>query len=334
MKKTNPQNFLASRPWIDLASDADLEAYIARQEMDELNQQVLPALRNWHCCGYAILKGAVPIATVDRMLDEISFIRANHKSFELLIDGTAKHYQKRRLAELEEEDLQDVGLKLCDLHTISPGAAEISLNPVIVRFLKHVFGSAPALLQSLTFNKSSEQVIHQDFSYVFEQREVAKLAACWVALEDISADAGPLEYFTRSHLLGAGDFFNWGESNVHILNRADAASRAADYLAHLKKQVVEKKWPSEIFLPRKGDVLIWHGLLLHGGTAMKNPNLTRKSYVCHYTSLESHHQFPDQACGGYIFNRTPKRIQDAMKPADDRSAVRKLAGRVKRSILS
>ena len=40
------------------------------------------------------------------------------------------------------------------------------------------------------------------------------------------------------------------------------------------------------FLPRKGDVLLWHGNLPHEGTRIRNTALTRRSLVTHYTSLD------------------------------------------------
>jgi len=33
---------------------------------------------------------------------------------------------------------------------------------------------------------------------------------------------------------------------------------------------------------KKGDVFLWHGMLVHGGSPVKNPALTRKSMVIHY----------------------------------------------------
>jgi ectoine hydroxylase-related dioxygenase (phytanoyl-CoA dioxygenase family) len=36
------------------------------------------------------------------------------------------------------------------------------------------------------------------------------------------------------------------------------------------------------FLPRKGDVLIWAADLAHGGSAVTDPALTRRSLVGHY----------------------------------------------------
>jgi len=44
-----------------------------------------------------------------------------------------------------------------------------------------------------------------------------------------------------------------------------------------KNHLIEKK-----FLPKKGDFLIWHANLLHGGAPITKQGKTRKSMVCHY----------------------------------------------------
>lgn len=331
MKTTSESEYLKSRLWTDAASEIDINNYISNQPQDKINEKVLPALQNWHCCGYTIIRNAIPEATINQFLEEIDHIRSNHKRYDFFIDGTVKHYTKKRIYKLKPEELNDVGLKLCGLHSFSPAAVEISMNPYITRFLQHVFKAPPALLQSLMFNKSSEQGVHQDFSFVFNQREVPKLAACWVALEDIHADAGPLEYFKKSHLLNSGDFFDWGGGSVHVASWSDFRERGINYDLHLKRQISEKKWEREIFLPRKGDVLMWHGALIHAGTAMRNPNLTRKSFVCHYTPLDSHPDSPRPASDGYIFTRATKRVEDAMMPKSDRSEFRLFLGRLKRA---
>ena len=36
------------------------------------------------------------------------------------------------------------------------------------------------------------------------------------------------------------------------------------------------------FLARKGDALFWHGMLIHGGSPITTPGLTRQSYVIHF----------------------------------------------------
>jgi ectoine hydroxylase-related dioxygenase (phytanoyl-CoA dioxygenase family) len=39
------------------------------------------------------------------------------------------------------------------------------------------------------------------------------------------------------------------------------------------------------FLASKGDVLIWHGRLIHRGTAPTQPGLLRKSLIAHYSGV-------------------------------------------------
>ncbi|MCY7349903.1 MAG: hypothetical protein LH606_04445 [Cytophagaceae bacterium] len=46
-------------------------------------------------------------------------------------------------------------------------------------------------------------------------------------------------------------------------------------------------------LLKKGDILIWHAALAHGGNRIGNPELSRKSFVCHYSTVRSYpkHRF-------------------------------------------
>jgi len=46
--------------------------------------------------------------------------------------------------------------------------------------------------------------------------------------------------------------------------------------------VQRRGYGEERFLPRKGEVLIWHANLLHGGSAVINQCRSRWSQVSHY----------------------------------------------------
>jgi ectoine hydroxylase-related dioxygenase (phytanoyl-CoA dioxygenase family) len=37
-----------------------------------------------------------------------------------------------------------------------------------------------------------------------------------------------------------------------------------------------------VFLPKKGDVLLWHGNLIHAGSPRKDLSLSRRAIVLHY----------------------------------------------------
>ena len=76
------------------------------------------------------------------------------------IDGKADHYEARVLRNLPKLGVTDLrqagpGLKLNDLHRYFDSARELAFSAPIIHFLDELFGSAPALIQSLTFWKSS-----------------------------------------------------------------------------------------------------------------------------------------------------------------------------------
>ncbi len=56
---------------------------------------------------------------------------------------------------------------------------------------------------------------------------------------------------------------------------------AAAYEAYVDD--VASRYPREEFIARKGQVLFWHGMLVHGGAPVLRPGSTRKSMVLHYT---------------------------------------------------
>jgi hypothetical protein len=96
-------------------------------------------------------------------------------------------------------------------------------------------------------------------------------------------------FFFRSPQLG---FYDWGEGSILASRDADS-SVFAGYKNHLEEIVRSRGLQPSIFLPKRGDLLIWHGALIHGGTPMLNPGLTRRSFICHYTSMASHKQASD-----------------------------------------
>ena len=86
-----------------------------------------------------------------------------------------------------------------------------------------------------------------------------------------------------------------------------------NFVKYLKEQIENLNLRKEIFLPKRGDVLIRHGNVLHEGTRMNDRARTRRSYVTHYTSLGAYpkeFQLPDAFAngsftalnGGYVFD--------------------------------
>jgi ectoine hydroxylase-related dioxygenase (phytanoyl-CoA dioxygenase family) len=57
-------------------------------------------------------------------------------------------------------------------------------------------------------------------------------------------------------------------------------------------QIERRKAQITTYLPERGDVLFWHGRLLHRGSIAKNPNMLRKSLIAHYSGINHRSDMP------------------------------------------
>jgi len=271
------------------------------------SQPLLDYLRD----GVVIFPGVIPLDLLEQMDQDLERL-ADLKSLDPImgmigVDGPRNYYEARHLHNLDVKDfrLEPPGLKLLDLQRFFESARGLAFSPAILSFMEELFGSPAALIQSLTFWKSSEQSVHQDFSYVNHHRSLAQLAAAWIPLEDIQAEAGPLVYYKGSHHPDVLGFYDWGKGEIRAGRDHDEAVFNG-YTRHLETAIADHGLEPSIFLPKRGDLLIWHGALIHGGTPMQNPALTRRSLVCHYTSMASHRGAQRFRVGqGYSFDTPP-----------------------------
>ncbi len=134
------------------------------------------------------------------------------------------------------------------------------------------------LFQTINFEKGSEQRAHSD-SIHMSTFPKGNLIATWVALQDITVDDGPLFFYPKSHKLpyiDNSDFDNLGTKRM--LGKHNNSVYEDKIQEVLTKSNLEKK----LFLAKKGDVLIWHANLLHGGSEIMLDSKSRLSMVFHY----------------------------------------------------
>ena len=182
--------------------------------------------------------------------------------------------------------------KMLDLYAFSRIAREAIASPRTVEFLSAVFEGQPKAFQGLTFWNGSQQAIHKDTAYVKIDSNPMHLVATWLALEDVQPGTGELEYYVGSHR--APDFLfggssKWMESHTSEHERfLQSLHDDATRLGHVKGS----------FLANKGDVLVWHADLAHGGSPVGQPSRTRKSLVTHYTPVSDDPSIADPATIG------------------------------------
>lgn len=155
---------------------------------------------------------------------------------------------------------------------------QLALDKNLLELLHTLIGGEAVLFQSINFITGSEQHTHSD-SVHMTTYPLGGLLGVWVALEDITEDNGPLHYYPGSHLLPYylnKDYNN--EGTKWMLGNKDYS----EYEKMIETKIKDFKLEKKVFTARKGDILIWHANLFHGGNQHTNKNKTRKSVVFHY----------------------------------------------------
>jgi hypothetical protein len=279
------QNILAT----DRADFSVLEYVRKLAQPEDFN--LCEKLEQWRQIGIVTFEEVVPEEHINNLLDDIRFLNDHKSYFDLEVEYKGDRF---KLKDLPISPLSDTGIKFNCLENISYAARRLSLNRFVTRFLHHVFQDDPVVIQSLTFWRGSEQPAHLDYPWVCVQTKLPRLAASWIPLEDIHPDAGPLEYYAGTHRPGVLAPYDWG--NGSLVQKSDSIGTPEDFCSYLIKEVQRLNLKPQVFLPKKGDLLIWHGNVLHGGTKVKDRSRTRQSYVTHYTSLDAYpsdHRFSD-----------------------------------------
>lgn len=288
--------------------DFALEQYV-RSVANPAEYDLRKKIENWRNDGVVVFENAVAHDEIDALLADIDYLCGHPDDFDLEIEVRGQRY---RLGDVPIDPTSQSGVKFNCIENISYAARVLSLNALVCDFLRHVFQDAPVSLQSLTFWRGSNQPVHTDYSYVRTQEKLSHLVASWIPLEDVHAEAGPLAYYPGSHNLDLVPPFDWGGGSVVL--EPDSVRRSQELAPYLREKIESAKLQRKVYLPKKGDLLIWHGWLAHEGSPVLNSQMTRKSYVTHYTSRGAHpdsFMFPDvmkkkrytHLNGGYVFDR-------------------------------
>jgi len=279
----SPQH-LPDTAWFDTEDAADQIAERAGNDPDDHR-----ILSSWVRDGYAIVEDVVPHDLIDAMLTELdSAFTATAPlpglefcDLEFDADGhrvTVDHGQllarpvEQRLAARERSNWR--------VHAFveqSAAADAVRRDLELQRLASMILGFDTQATYSINFHNGSRQDLHQD-SCVFHLGVPNLIVGAWVACEDIVEGAGPLVYYPGSH---RGPLFAEFDDypNTNLRTAPDAAS-AARYTAGVVAE--SNDFEEHKFLARKGDVLFWHGMLIHGGAAITEPGLTRKSLILHF----------------------------------------------------
>jgi hypothetical protein len=252
--------------WIDLAGARERLAGLG------LAAELSADLGHFIDEGYVIFPGAIDPALADRITADTLGLLAHPER--CILKNKGRYVDAGGLESL------GIGDRIVDLYAVSAAAREAIFCPRLAAFLRAVFGEPAIAMQSISFERGSQQAMHQDTAYVISERPLA-LAASWIALEDVAKGAGELIYYPGSHrfehFLFSGESKGWQKAR-------DGVEQHQRFLAQLHEQATARGLRRERFLARKGDVLVWHADLAHGGARIQL-DATRRSLVTHYVPL-------------------------------------------------
>ena len=240
--------FFASTPDVafsDLSEflPQDKVPFLDRKELDELNLTQLQ--RHWREYGYVVL----PEFIERHYVDEYNLLRKNLNLGKAHFDTFTPY--------IDHEIIR-----------------EITLSPRLHAILCEIMGQDMGLHFILTAYHSTERGWHQD-DYLNPETVNSNYCAAWIALGEISADAGPFEFIPGSH--------KWPCVRRHLVQRylspqlsqlSDVSSDGGHWAAYAElftnaayvREIERQGLPICQFLGQPGDVLIWHGSLVHRGS--------------------------------------------------------------------
>jgi Phytanoyl-CoA dioxygenase (PhyH) len=181
-----------------------------------------------------------------------------------------------------------------------PELRALALYRPLTQLMRDLIGEEMILHLALTGWISTERAWHQD-DYLNPPEVRAWYAAVWMALDTIHPDCGPFEYYPGSHRwpLLRGEkvrFFMTDEER----GRADSDTSwpiiTERYVVPaVEQEAARRGTPIKQFLGKRGDVLIWHGRLMHRGRKANVQFMERRSLITHYSGVHHRNDMPNRA---------------------------------------
>jgi len=250
-------------PWLD--QDNALDNVEARLSTSEITETEAGLCRYWAANGYVIVNNLIDAG---------------------ILDGVWAAYEKAiqsgRIKLLPESagGGDPYPGRFLNPHKKLGALCRILKHPGLLNLLRLLIGREPKPLQTITAHKGSQQGLHSD-SIHMTTYPIGYLIAAWVAFEDIHPDSGPLVYYPGSHRLPYVFSKDVGITE-EAFQKEGYGPYHAKYEPYIRTLVEQHSLEPHYFHARKGDVLVWHANLIHGGSPRTNLALSRPSLVCHY----------------------------------------------------
>jgi ectoine hydroxylase-related dioxygenase (phytanoyl-CoA dioxygenase family) len=232
-----------------------------------------PSAADWNENGFVIKKGLLPEELMTAY--EKCWIENNAE----IIDG-------------EMSMIRPGGWPDCTPYRRHPEVMDILMYKEIHETMEELIGEPAGVHLNLTGWTSTTRNWHQD-TYLNPPHVGDYYVAIWIALETIHPDAGPFQLVPGSH--------KWRTvTQEKILAALSPDERDYQWpryserlLTPIFEHIIEERNAEVLtYLPERGDVLFWHGRLLHRGSKPNVPGMVRKSLIAHFSGINHRQDMP------------------------------------------
>ena len=238
--------------------------------------------------GYAVIPAAISTKLADQVRKEMA------RGFDA---SNVLGLLQRQLITASRDNMAQPKFRFKDITINSvPVREAVFANPVIDVLTKLANGPVLAF-QNLGFIYGSGLRIHRDSNYVAMRNVGHTFYGCWIALEDVDEKSGALVYYPRSHQL---PLYQFSDKSTHWVVSRDGIYANEACHQWLDEQMTKNNIQPKRFMAKKGDCFIWHSDLVHAGSPIQDPKLTRYSLVTHFCSIKHRPRYSQKSGAGHL----------------------------------
>jgi len=171
------------------------------------------------------------------------------------------------------------GFRTFNQHLYDPWALNFLIHPRLAKTLADCMGDEAEAIQTMHFYQGSEHPRHQDQYYLPD------CMSAWIAMVDVTDKNGPLCVQPGSH---RGRLITKKDVSMEFsLGETYEDQQTNHYFPAVEKVFVENGVEEMELQASQGDVVLFHGRLIHGGAKVKKPGSPRHALACHYIPYHS-----------------------------------------------
>ena len=171
------------------------------------------------------------------------------------------------------------GPRTLNQHLHDAVALRFLIDERLHRPLADCLGDQPEAIQTMLVVEGSERLLYQD------QYDLPDCMSAWIAMVDITEDNGPLVVQPGSH---TGRLVSRNDAR-HELQRGESRAQRQHrrYFPLVREAFRDNGRDVVRVLLNRGDVVLFHGRLIHGGAPVRRPDVPRYALACRYIPYHS-----------------------------------------------